>query len=80
MNNELKNWCDRSASDMDAAEHDAEAGRSPRRRRLKAVFDFAGGVALIVVVVWLVRAFCQLTPDQMSGECDWAAEQTREVR
>ena len=27
MNNELKNWCDRNASDMDAAEYDAlEAG------------------------------------------------------
>lgn len=80
MNNELKNWCDRNASDMDAAEYDAEVRRRVCSRRLKAVGDFAGGVALIVLVVWLVRAFCQLTPDQMSGEYDWAAEEAKEVR
>ena len=80
MNNELKNWCDRSASDMDAAEYDAEVCRRVRRRRLRAVGDFAGCVTLIAVVVWLVWAYCKLTPDQMSGECDRAAEEAREVR
>ena len=80
MNNELKNWCDRSASDMDAAEYDAEVCRRVRRRRLKAVGDVAGGIVFIAVVVWLMWAYCQLTPDQMSGEGDWAAEEAKEVR
>ena len=79
MNNELKHWCDRSASDMDAAEYDAEVRRM-WRRRLNAIGDGAGCLILVAAVIWLVWAFCKLTPDQMSGEYDRAAEEAKEVR
>ena len=55
--------------------YDAEVRRRLWRRRLRALEEFAGGVLLVVAVVWLMWAYCRLTPDQLSGEGDWAAHE-----
>ena len=80
MNNELNNWCRRNVADMDAAEYDAEVRRRLWRRRVSTILDLAGGLAFMAFAIWAFWAWCKYTPDQLSGESDWTAEESREVR
>ena len=41
---------------------------------LKEVGDFLGGCAFIALVVFLMWAYCKVTPDQLSGEADLSVQ------
>lgn len=41
---------------------------------LKEVCDFIGGCAFIALVVFLMWAYCKVTPDQLSGEADLSVQ------
>jgi len=43
-------------------------------KRLKATCAFIGDCAFIALVVFLMWAYCKVTPDQLSGEADWSVK------
>ena len=41
--------------------------------------DFLQSLAFCIIVAVLVWAYCKITPDQCSAECDWAREQLEKI-
>ena len=41
--------------------------------------DFLQSLAFCIIVAVLVWAYCKITPDQSSAECDWAREQLEKI-
>lgn len=44
------------------------------KRVLRELGEFLGSVALIALVVFLMWAYCKVTPDQLSGEADLSVQ------
>ena len=76
MNRELENWQDRMPT---LEEFDREVNRRLWRRRIKAAGEVLGTLAFLLLAVAAFALYLAATPDQMSAEYDYAAEETRQA-
>ena len=66
----------KAASALANQPHDEVECASGLKKAIKEIGEIAGVVGTCVVAAALLWAFCEITPPQMSGEYDIAAEAT----